>query len=317
MAQTLQAILRRRRGPVHPVLDPIGEAPVSPSEEDEEDGYVMAYAELEDDTGDDEDPQEDEGLSEMDADDIEYMEPELVQPVASFWSRFCTEIATSVEEAQGKEERAVSLVSRLDYLVQERLSSSIDGDLVMKRLNHTLSSFQWKRSDSQVLFHECFNRAILKRAYGSSWEANAVRVMSSLGLSRLKTEVMIMTPRRWGKSVAVAMWIAGALVNIPSVSIGVFSTGQRASTYLMDLVLRFLHEVPDGFQRIIKQTDAELMVGMEALPPGCGPRGVVAQQRRSLATTSKLQCFPSSVDSKCIRLSLGGMEGICSKLIEM
>lgn len=43
--------------------------------------------------------------------------------------------------------------------------------------------------------------------YGSDWEYNADRVMRELGIDRIRYEVMIQTPRRFGKTVSVSMYV--------------------------------------------------------------------------------------------------------------
>jgi hypothetical protein len=57
--------------------------------------------------------------------------------------------------------------------------------------------------------------------------------MKEFGITRIRFEVMILTPRRFGKTVSVAMFVLSMMLCLPGVRVCVFSTGKRASSGLM------------------------------------------------------------------------------------
>ena len=233
----------------------------------------------------------------------------------SVWVGVCQRMHEKLKRQEDREARSAQVRSRLEVCTDPMFGTEVcEGDLRLDAINHTLDSFRWTRTAAQVMFHNYFTQAMLKRVYGSSWEANAVRVLAEHGLTDLETEVMIMTPRRYGKTVAVSMWVVPALLHIPGIEIGIFSTGQRASSMLMGMAAGFLREIDGAERRIVKMTDRDLYVSLEPLPDGVSMKSTIAQQRKNLSTTSKLHSFPSTVESKFILCEGVGREsrsGLC------
>ena len=83
--------------------------------------------------------------------------------------------------------------------------------------------------------------------------------------------VLVCTPRRFGKTWAVAMFIAALIYCVPNMWISVFSTGQRASSSLLDLTHKFVCSLKDGSKRVKKKNQevrfALLLYNIQASPP--------------------------------------------------
>lgn len=217
----------------------------------------------------------------------------------SSWSASCRVLAEKLKRDHDKKVQGLQLISKVAHATDPLFGlDTCSGDDRLNRFNQTLDSFRWKRTAAQVLFHDLFTNAVLKKIYGVEWEANAVRVMREHNLKKIHTEVMIMTPRRYGKTVSVAMWVVAALLHMPGVEIGIFSTGQRASSSLMRMATGFLNEIPGAERRVVKSTDKDLFVSLEPLPDGSSQRSLIAQQHCLLPSTSKLHSFPSSVEGE-------------------
>lgn len=258
------------------------------------------------------DDDSEQGLVELDRMEVEKFEAQrayraaaghttLVPPTAtSSWATQYNALAEKLEREEERESTRFDIESRLDYHTDPLYGcDQIDGDTRLQAFNETLDSFRWARTSAQVMFHEMFTSACLPKMYGPGWDANAERVMKEYGVKKIKTEAMIMTPRRYGKTVSVAMWVAAALLHLPGTSIGIFSTGQRASNALMQMTAGFLKEIDGAERRICKLNQKELFVSQDPLPDGAGLKGSEAQRRILLPTTSKLHSFPSSVESRC------------------
>lgn len=78
------------------------------------------------------------------------------------------------------------------------------------------------------MFHDAFTKACLPIIYDKDWEYCSERVMKDLGITRIRAEVLIQTPRRFGKTVSVGMYVLALLINVPGIRICIFSTGKRA-----------------------------------------------------------------------------------------
>lgn len=173
-----------------------------------------------------------------------------------------------------------------------------DGDRRLQLLRHLLSTFSNIRSEQQKEFHDAFTVACLPHIYGVDWEANRVRVLEQFNMKKLRSEVMCITPRRFGKSWAVAMFCAALLLVAPNIRICVFSTGKRASGSLMELVLKFIAKVPGAMQRVCKKTEEQLFIANTAMAAGVSTASSAAKDKQSDESTAKLFSFPSSVKGK-------------------
>lgn len=234
-------------------------------------------------------------------------------PVCS-WAKACRALSDKLKRDQQQKRERMVIVSRLDHVTDPQYGTDqCNGDRRLKEFNEILDSFRWQRTAAQIMFHDLFTNAVLRyifclfyshrllththrQIYGVEWEANAVRVMREQGMKKLHTEVMVMTPRRYGKTVSVAMWVVAALLMIPGVEIGIFSTGQRASTSLMAMAYGFLQEIPGAERRVVKSTDKDLFVSPDPLPDGMSMKSSLAQKMARLPTTAKLHSFPSNVE---------------------
>lgn len=168
------------------------------------------------------------------------------------------------------------------------------GDERLKKLRYYLNNTGFDRSADQILFHEHFIQACLPLIYGVDWDRNSVRVMEEFDIVELKSEVLCMTPRRFGKSFAVAMFVASMMLAVPGIKQAVFSPGKRASTSLMKLVMKFLKNIPGALKRIAGQSDERLYVSARELADGVGVMSQHAKDLHTAADTSELCCFPSS-----------------------
>jgi len=134
-----------------------------------------------------------------------------------------------------------------------------EGDLRLARLLRFLNqmhdgSESWTgRSPDQINFHDNFVNASLPRIYGAEWNEQSARVMAERGITEINTEVMIMTPRRFGKTYAIAMYVLGIMLAVPGTIVNVYSPGSRASTSLMKLVAKFYASLHDEQGRMCWQ----------------------------------------------------------------
>lgn len=104
------------------------------------------------------------------------------------------------------------------------------------------------------LFHKHFTRAVLPKIYGTQqWNSESVRVMRSLNIKKIRYEVTAITPRRWGKTWSVALFVLALMLAVPGIRVCVFSTGKRASGSLMEIMLQFMNNVEGLRDRIVKQ----------------------------------------------------------------
>jgi hypothetical protein len=123
----------------------------------------------------------------------------------------------------------------------EASRQTLNGDEIVRTLRTLLrNGFGVRRSDMQVKIHQAFIEAMLPKLYQSEWDENKARILIDFGLNKLQQEVLIVMPRRRGKTYSVAMAAAAMLLAVPGCSVAVFSTGERLSRALMEVVRMFI-----------------------------------------------------------------------------
>lgn len=188
--------------------------------------------------------------------DDEHMEQELDDDEA--YDLMCREIRNlTIKDIQtADEQQRIHTRAHLscDLLRDQRMSR---GDQLLDAIRKTLNNLGYTRSQFQQLFHEHFMMAILPLLYGIEWSANCERVFREFGIDRIRPEVLVQTPRRFGKTMSIALFCTAVLLNVPDLRICIFSTGKRASGSLMAEIVAMLTK--SGFaNRIVKQNQEQV-----------------------------------------------------------
>jgi hypothetical protein len=161
-----------------------------------------------------------------------------------------------------KQQKAVRLQRRMPKEVLSKyiaVEESVSGYHVLRRLKQGLRKFdkydpESERSVFQKDLHTAFVRACIQKIFGRFFWQEAWRIMEIEGIKgQIRREICALAPRRFGKTMAVAMFLAAFLANVPGpYTIIVFSPGRRASWMLRNLVHVFLTTVFDKSQHIKK-----------------------------------------------------------------
>lgn len=142
-------------------------------------------------------------------------------------------------------------------------ASALSGDAQLTRLYnqlHRIDRLEYPRSHHQKQFHECFVKASLRSMYGDEFAVREKELLARFGCRRFRTEVMIVTPRRFGKTYSVAQFCAAYATGVLGKEVAIFSTGKRASKKMLDLVMRFLTPLMRSTQKIIAKNVEEIVL---------------------------------------------------------
>jgi hypothetical protein len=101
----------------------------------------------------------------------------------------------------------------------------------------------WRRSYHQRLFHDDFIRACTrifwKREAPGKFAREQCEILRRNNWSHIQQEVLISTPRRFGKTISVSMFAAAMLYSAPCVEISIYATCKRISQKLLRNVVKF------------------------------------------------------------------------------
>lgn len=152
---------------------------------------------------------------------------------------------------------------RVDYYTDPNIvARAIGGDERLAILRRNLASgiLGYKRSKNQIEFHDAMIKACAKRIYGREIVGREEQVMRENGWSDLGQQVMIVTPRRWGKTTSVALFAVAIMLAVPGIEQAIFSTGKRASQKLLDLCYKMLSNVPGMQDAVIRHNSETIWI---------------------------------------------------------
>jgi hypothetical protein len=102
----------------------------------------------------------------------------------------------------------------------------------------------WDRSFHQRLFHEEYlkscARIFFKRDGPGSFARNHNRVLELNGWDSTPQEILVSTPRRFGKTISVSMFAAAMVFSAPNMELSIYSTCKRISQKLLRTIVKFL-----------------------------------------------------------------------------
>jgi hypothetical protein len=149
-----------------------------------------------------------------------------------------------VEAAMGRPSMASGLQSRMQSKAQASAQES--GFSRMQRCRDALARLDergWKRSYHQRLFHDDFlkacTRIFWKLEPAGTFARQHLEILQRNNWTHISQEVLVSTPRRFGKTISVSMFAAAMLFSAPNVEISIYSTCKRISQKLLRNVQKF------------------------------------------------------------------------------
>lgn len=127
-----------------------------------------------------------------------------------------------------------------------------DGFERMRRCRMALEALDqggWKRSYHQRMFHEAYIAACARPFWkidppGSFARAHQ-KILDINSWENLAQEILISTPRRFGKTISVSMFAAALMFACAGCEVSIYSTCKRISTKLLRNVVMFLGIIYD------------------------------------------------------------------------
>ena len=111
-----------------------------------------------------------------------------------------------------------------------------DGLCTLAHLMSLLDSFEYKRSEVQKQLHRGMVGAILQKIFEFDSDAAMKMGMNRHRIDSSRQQFMAITPRRFGKTTAVSMFVAAFAVSVAGSVTAIFSTGRRASNLLLQQI---------------------------------------------------------------------------------
>jgi len=134
---------------------------------------------------------------------------------------------------------------------------TFEGDGVLRTLNMLLARIDergYARSTQQIRFHDSFIRACSRVIYRDDWATNRPAIMGANKWKKCPSEILISTPRRFGKTFSIAIFAAALAMSL-GLEIVIFSPARRASRKLLERITEFIRLL--GFENRILEFNQE------------------------------------------------------------
>lgn len=157
---------------------------------------------------------------------------------------------------QEAEERRHLIAPRRIHSVKRTRAgtTATDGHARMRRIQDALShAFRDRegrtliRSQPQIDMHQAYIAACLPKIFQETWQRDSDAIKRRYGVQKLEQEVLVLAPRRSGKTVSVGMFCAALLVSVPSLEISIFATAQRTAAKLLKEVRTYVEQAIEYF----------------------------------------------------------------------
>lgn len=136
----------------------------------------------------------------------------------------------SLEEAQERARRGIRRTA-LENCLMSTAREECTGFQRMKKCRQALDALDrrgWLRSFHQRMFHDNFIRACArifwKREASGVFARDHQRILEINGWDHLSQEILVSTPRRFGKTISVSMFAAAMLYSCPNLEMSIYST---------------------------------------------------------------------------------------------
>lgn len=169
-------------------------------------------------------------------------------------------------------------------------SVAVDGFSRIKKLRSALNALDkggWERSYHQRCFHEQFLCAVCRVLFKTDppghFERSYPRLLETNNWETIRQEILISTPRRFGKTISVCLFVSALVYACPNLEVSIYSTCKRISCKLLRNCTRFLQIIAD----VLKEP---MMTYLKATSDE-----VELQGPESKRDTRRLNSYPSKV----------------------
>jgi len=179
---------------------------------------------------------------------------------------FSYKVASSLQQTYERDlANELNILPKWNYYSEEQIDENeAQQNKGMRNLRNLidclsrLDKMGYARSRHQMEFHRQFIIANLKNIMGEDLYPNLTQLIKEFTIDDIKLDVIIDTPRRFGKTTAVALFVASFLYTQPGKKVSIYSTGKRASASMLRLIKEILIKLA-GTENVIVTSNSEVI----------------------------------------------------------
>jgi hypothetical protein len=156
-------------------------------------------------------------------------------------SKIKTEIEKILEHS--KKQKPI-FITPLEKATVGRIGGVAEGkrryDLFWENITRIEATYLTLSKQQRHIIEEFVRASLVKLVGIENYERNPVYYMNLAKKKNRQSLSIVITPRRFGKTTATAIYVGALLLTIPNVVIAIFSTGRRASTLLLQKIAQIV-----------------------------------------------------------------------------
>jgi hypothetical protein len=172
---------------------------------------------------------------------------------------------SAIKKKEYKKRKSKWLVPRRHDYYKSTFSRGVEssGDKRIRALREALSQLDelgFRRSSHQREFHEAFIGACLPQIYGEDFDRNLVKILRENNLDEIRCEIMVCCPRRWGKTMAVALFAAAYMWTQPEAEIIIYSIAKRTSSMMSSKIYNMVTKLAGGDHCVVTHNQEDMVI---------------------------------------------------------
>jgi hypothetical protein len=119
------------------------------------------------------------------------------------------------------------------------------GDIILKNALAAFDQFPGlKLTAQQRQITTAAVKTALPKIYGDAWESERLRVLAENGWTSFRPELFVVTPRRFGKTTAIATHAVSMLTSVPTFKLVLLAVCKRQARSLLSMIAQMLTKHP-------------------------------------------------------------------------
>jgi hypothetical protein len=194
---------------------------------------------------------------------------------------------------------------RRQVVLDPRVGAMCAGEIrylaVHRMYRHLAKISKFVLEPTQKEFIEEFIASCAPLIYGDDWNTNSAQWRKTYKRAKVHYQVMCLTPRRFGKTTSVVLFVTALALVVPNIKIIILSQNERTSKLLLGecqkLITLFQQNDPAQQDRVGISNNKEITIVPEE-----EARGSTKTSRKNNPNASSIKAFPSTGDGTFVFL---------------
>lgn len=207
-------------------------------------------------------------------------------------------LSRQLKETEMSNSLSQRLITKRAFVFDPNCSKQLSGEARYQRVLQNIEAITaangFSLETAQRLFVREYLFACTPLVYGSDWKESSMQFLQKNKLAKIQHQVMALTPRRFGKTVSVCVFVLAMILSVPKLRVIVISQVKRSSVALVKKIKEYLWNLPGGKERLASDSTERI----EVIPEEDASQNLTMVQKKNHPAVSSVIGLPSTVDGK-------------------